>query len=116
MKSQKDQLTEMVDFDERANEEKYFALKDHDRIEEMKTDFQKAQTAARQAQIVGCPKCPGSLASYKFMNFVLDRCESCHGFWLENSQLRGIVRKASRGPLGAFLDRCFSKDQSMTKN
>src|SRR3954451_8832299 len=116
MTSERDRLGEMVAFDERANGEKYFVIKEHDRIEEMKTEFHRLQTAARQAQTVTCPKCPGKLASYKFMNFVLDRCESCHGYWLENSQLRGIVRRASRGPLGAFLDRCFSRDESMTKN
>jgi Zn-finger nucleic acid-binding protein len=45
------------------------------------------------------------------MDFVLDRCESCEGIWLNKDQLKGILRKAARGPLGAFLDRCFAKDE-----
>jgi Zn-finger nucleic acid-binding protein len=43
------------------------------------------------------------------MEFVLERCDSCGGIWLDQGELEGIVRSAARGPLGAFLDRCFAK-------
>jgi Zn-finger nucleic acid-binding protein len=49
------------------------------------------------------------------MGFVLDRCESCEGIWLNKAELHEIVRKAARGPLGTFLDRCFSKDETKKK-
>jgi Zn-finger nucleic acid-binding protein len=50
------------------------------------------------------------------MEFVLDRCESCGGIWLDKGELEGIVRRAARGPLGAFLDRCFSKNEPGKKS
>ena len=113
MEDGKDRLGEK--FDERANEDKYFALKEHELIEGMKAEFQKVEAARREAQIVNCPKCPGKLESYRYMDLVLDRCESCEGIWLDKGELEGILRRAARGPLGAFFDRCFAKVE-MTKN
>jgi Zn-finger nucleic acid-binding protein len=116
MKNEKDRFGEKVKFDERANEDSYFAVKEHELIEGMKAEFQKVEAARREAQLVNCPKCPGKLESYKFMDFVLDRCDSCEGIWLDKGELKGIVRRAARGPLGAFLDRCFSKDETEKKS
>jgi len=111
MENDKDRFGEKLKFNERANEDSYFALKEHELIEGMKAEFQKVEAARRQGQIVNCPKCPGKLESYKFMDFILDRCETCEGIWLDKGELKGILRKAARGPLGAFLDRCFAKDE-----
>ena len=100
---------ENIEFDERANEDRYFALKEHERIDEMKVDFQNAEAARREGHIGSCPTCAGKLDKYGFMDFVLLRCDSCQGIWLKPAELRGIMRKAGRGPLGAFFDRYFSK-------
>jgi len=114
MKIEKDLFGETVRFDERANEDNYFAAKEYELIQGMKAEFQKIEAARRQ--IVNCPKCPGTLERYSFMGFVLDRCVSCEGIWLDKDELKGILRKAARGPLGAFLDRCFAKDEMGKRN
>ena len=116
MENDKDRFGEKVKFDERANEDSYFAVKEHELIGRMKAEFQKVEAARREGQIVNCPKCPGKLESYKFMDFVLDRCENCEGIWLDKGELEGILRKAVRGTLGAFLDRCFAKDETGKKS
>jgi len=116
MKNEKDPFGEKVKFDERANEDRYFAVKEHELIEGMKADFQKVEAARREGQVVNCPKCPGRLEKYRFMGFILDRCESCEGIWLDKGELERILRKAARGPLGAFLERCFSKDETGKKS
>ena len=103
-------------FDERDNEDSYFAAKEHELIEEMKTEFQKVEAARREAQMATCPKCSGKFAKYKFMGFVLDRCESCEGIWLKKDELAAILRQQARGPLGVFLDRYFSKDETGKKS
>jgi len=108
MKSEKDRFNE--NFDERANEDSYFAAKEYELIEGMKAEFQKNEAARRGAQKVNCPMCPGRLEKYRFKGVSLDRCASCEGIWLEKGQLAAILRQAARGPLGAFLDRCFAKD------
>jgi Zn-finger nucleic acid-binding protein len=116
MENDKDRLGEKVKFDERANEDKYFAVKEHELIEGMKAEFQKVEAARREGQIANCPKCPGRLEKYRFMGFVLDRCESCEGIWLDKGELKGILRKVARGPLGGFLERYFSKDETGKKS
>jgi Zn-finger nucleic acid-binding protein len=102
-------------FDERANEDSYFAGKEHELIEGMKAEFQQTEAARRGIRMTTCPKCSGKFAKYKFMGFVLDRCESCEGIWLNKGELAGILRQQARGPLGAFLDRCFAKAETATK-
>jgi Zn-finger nucleic acid-binding protein len=116
MENEKDRSGENLNFDERANEESYFAAKEHELIEGMKAEFQKVEAAQRAGRILICPKCSGKLEKYKFMGFVLDRCESCAGIWLDRGELEGILRKAARGPMGAFLDRYFAKDETATKS
>jgi Zn-finger nucleic acid-binding protein len=115
MKNQKNRFGENVGFDERANEESYFALREHERIEEMKVDFQNAEAAKKERQIGSCPTCPGKLEKYPFIGFMLNRCDRCEGIWLKPDELRSIVRQAARGPIGAFLDRCFSKHEPQEK-
>ena len=103
-------------FDERANEDSYFAAKEHELIDGMKAEFHKAEAARREAEMMSCPKCSGKFAKYKLMGFVLDRCENCEGIWLNKGELAGILRQQARGPLGVFLDRCFAKDETSTKS
>jgi Zn-finger nucleic acid-binding protein len=103
-------------FDERANEDKYFAAKEHGLIDEMKTEFRNSEAARREERMMICPKCSGKFAKHRFMGFNLDRCESCEGIWLKKGELAGILRQQARGPLGAFLDRCFAKDESTIKS
>ena len=103
-------------FDERANEDSYFAAKEHELIEEMKTELHHAEAARREARMMSCPKCSGKFAKYRFMGFSLGRYESCEGLWLKKGDLAGILRQQAPGPLGAFLDRCFAKDETATKS
>jgi hypothetical protein len=96
-------------FDERANEDSYFALQEHDLIEQMKTRHQESEAAKRQARMAICPKCSGELAKRPFKGFVVERCQSCEGMWLNKGQFAEILRRQEGGPLGAFLKRCFAK-------
>ena len=102
-------------FDEHANEDSYFALKEHELLEEMKVQSHKLRAALREAQMAICPKCSAKLQKYQFMGFMLERCENCEGIWLKKGELEGILRRHGRGPLGAFLDRCFAPPQPSTK-
>jgi hypothetical protein len=105
----KNSSVESLKFDEQANEEGYFAVKEHELIEEMKLEFHKAEAARHARQMATCPKCSGTFEKYEFMGFVLERCGSCEGIWLKKGELAGILRQQARGPLALFLDRCFPK-------
>jgi Zn-finger nucleic acid-binding protein len=96
-------------FDERANEDSYFAVQEHELIEQMKSEHQKVDAAKRQALMATCPKCSGKFAKYTVKGFVVERCESCEGIWLNKGELAEILRRQAAGPLGAFIERCFAK-------
>jgi Zn-finger nucleic acid-binding protein len=110
MKNEPNRLGEP--FDQRANEDSYFAVQEHELIEQMKSEHQKVEAARREAQMAICPKCSGKFEKYRILGFMVDRCESCEGIWLNKGELAGILRQQQRGPLGIFLDRCFSKDET----
>jgi len=115
MKSEARRPGDEPQFDEHANEDSYFAAKEHELVEDMKFEFHKAEEGRREAQMAICPKCSGQFAKYRFMGFDLERCENCEGIWLNKGELAGILRQQRRGPLGVFLDRCFSKSERAKK-
>ena len=107
MPKQKDHAGKEPEFVERANEDFYFAVKDRELIQDMKDELHRKKAA--EEQILNCPNCPGTLESYKYMEFNLHRCNQCQGIWLRSGELERVVTSATRGPLGAFFDRCFSR-------
>jgi hypothetical protein len=107
MKNETNRLGEP--FDTHANEDSYFAVQEHALIEQMKIEHLKTEAAKRQALMMICPKCSGQLAKYTVKGFVVERCESCEGIWLNKGELAEILRRQAAGPLGAFIERCFAK-------
>lgn len=109
MEDKKKHGGESAKFDERANEDAFFAAKEYELIEGLKVEFQKDERDRREREMANCPKCSGKFAQYRFMGLVLERCQSCEGIWLKKGELAKILHQQARGPLGVFLDRCFSK-------
>ena len=96
-------------FDAHANEDSYFALHEHELIERMKNENQRADATKRQALMATCPKCLGNLAQHTVKGVIVERCEGCEGIWLNKGELGEILRRQAGGPLGAFIERCFAK-------
>ena len=109
MLERKDRLKENPEFVERANEDFYFATRDRELIRDMKDELRKVESQAHEGRILKCPDCPGILVTCKVRESILHRCNKCEGIWLGRGELDSIIRSATRGPLGAFFDRCFSK-------
>lgn len=107
MKSQSKAVDEP--FDERANEDSYFAVREHDLIERRKNEYQELEAGKRESRLATCPKCSGRFAKYQVKGCVVERCENCEGIWLNKGELKEILRRQSAGPLGAFIERCFAK-------
>jgi hypothetical protein len=107
MEGEKDRFGETMHLLERAREDIYFAAKDRELIERLKGKLKKVDTATPQAQ---CPKCPGRLESYLFLEFVLDQCPSCGGIWMDKGELEGILKIVSRSSLGSVLKKLFGTD------
>jgi hypothetical protein len=105
MDDQKDRFGDTMRLLERAKEDIYFAERDRELLEKLRSQLHRVETGA-QAK---CPKCPGVLQSYTFQGLGLDRCSQCGGIWLDKGELEGIVRKIGRGPVGALLDTLTTK-------
>jgi tRNA(Ile2) C34 agmatinyltransferase TiaS len=106
MADEKDRFGDTMRLVERAKEDIYFAARDRELIEKLRAQLQKVNV---EGEAPRCPKCPGRLESYIFQQFVLDRCQECGGVWMDRGELEGVLRKHSRGPLGAWIDKLTEK-------
>lgn len=104
--TEKDTFGETMKLAERAKEDIYFAQRDRELMAKLKARLQKA---AKTVVDLRCPKCAGYLEAYTFEGFALDRCDKCGGIWMDQGELEGVVRKASRGPLGEWIDTLTAK-------
>jgi len=102
MANHEDKFGETMKLVERAKEDIYFAERDRELIDKLKA---KLQEVKRNSSRNNCPKCPGELGTYAFQGFILDRCQSCNGVWMDKGELEGVIRKVTRTSLGALIDR-----------
>ena len=97
-------------FDEHANEESYFAAKEHDLVEDLKSEFRKDETARRAAQMAICPKCSGKFAPYRFMGFDFRTLRKLSRDLAQQRRARGYFETAGTRSLGSvFGSLLFSK-------
>ena len=100
MENQKDRFGDTMRLVERAKEDIYFAERDRELLERLRSQLHKIEIEKIQRT---CPKCPGKLESYTFEGIGLDRCSDCGGIWLDRGELEALVHKISRSPLGSWL-------------
>ena len=113
MADEKDRFGETMKLLERAKEDIYFAEKDRELVEKLKSQLQKVERGKDQPH---CPKCPGILETYTFQEVTLDRCHECGGVWMDHGELEAVARKLTRGPLGYWLDKLMEKDEKAGAN
>ncbi len=111
MENERDRFGEKMKLLERAKEDIYFAAKDLELIEKIRSAFKKVEQKSAEQKTLACPKCSGKLETYTFMEFFLDRCQSCGGIWLDKGELEGILEKTVRAPSSSFVDWFFGKGE-----
>ena len=112
MADQKDKFGETMKLMERAKEDIYFAEHDRQLIEKIKAQLREVKKTSSR---INCPKCPGELETYTFQGFILDRCHNCGGIWMDKGELEGVIRKVTRSPLGAWIDKLMGKEEEAGK-
>ncbi len=115
MENERDRFGEKMKLLERAKEDIYFAAKDLELIEKLRSAFKKVEEKSSEQKILACPKCSGKLETYAFMEFLLDRCQSCGGVWLDKGELEGILEKTLRAPSSSFIDWFLSRSQGTSE-
>jgi hypothetical protein len=98
MDDEKDRFGEKMKLVERAKEDIYFAQQDRELIAKLKAQLQKVDASGNE---IRCPKCPGRLETFTFQGFLLDRCNSCGGIWMDNGELEGVIKRVTRRGLDA---------------
>jgi hypothetical protein len=88
MPDEKDRFGDTMRLVERAREDIYFAERDQHLLAVLREEMKKVEGTGNDLR---CPKCPGLLDTYTFHGFVLDRCASCGGIWLDQGELEGVV-------------------------
>ena len=106
MADEKDRFGDKMKLVERAKEDIYFAEQDRALIAKLKAQLQKVEKTPTELR---CPKCPGILETFTFQGFILDRCNTCHGIWMDNGELEGVIQKINRWSLGALIERLTAK-------
>jgi uncharacterized protein len=107
MADEKDRFGETMKLVERAKEDIYFAERDRELINKLKEELQKVDKPGSE---IHCPKCPGLMETYSFREIILDRCPMCGGIWMDKGELEAVIRKVTRGPLGALMDKLVSRE------
>ena len=107
MADEKDRFGETMKLVERAKEDIYFAERERELLNKLKEQLQKLDKTGSE---IHCPKCAGLLEPHSFHEVVLDRCSKCGGIWLDKGELETIIRKITRGPLGAWIDKLRAKE------
>ena len=105
MEGEKDKFGETMRLVEKAKEDIYFAERDRELLEKLRSQLKAAQSETSRT----CPNCAVKLDAHTFEGVALDRCTKCGGIWLDHGELEAIVRKIRRGPLGAWLDTLVGK-------
>jgi len=107
VEDEKDKFGETLKLLERAKEDIYFAQRDRELIEKLRSQLKRVENTDNELH---CPKCRGLLETYTFQGVILDRCQNCGGIWMDKGELEGVLAKVARGPLGARLDKVVTKD------
>lgn len=94
----------MTDNKPTKGEDEYFVKLDADLIKAQRArlDAERAK-AERASHFMRCPKCGGQLVEHEYHHMKIDRCQDCHGIWLDkgememlehvdNSNIRSFVR------------------------
>jgi hypothetical protein len=94
-------MSDAWDDRKKSLEEEYFRRQEQEAIEKLRA--QREAEAARAAALK-CPRCDGVLAEISYEDVLVDRCESCHGVWLDAGELERLTEREERT---SWLGRLF---------
>jgi Zn-finger nucleic acid-binding protein len=105
MKDGTDPLDGAMRLLERVRQGIYFAGRDRELIEKFKAGLKKIERSVAENRRRHCPNCTAGMEAYSFLEFVLERCQSCGGIWMDQRELEAILQKATRSHLASVIER-----------
>jgi len=91
MSDQKDRFGDKLREREQAEEDRYFARKDREKLEKLRHE-------QVPAPVLGlCPKCGVNLVARDHLGVTIDECNDCGGIWLDKGELETIESRNEEG-------------------
>jgi hypothetical protein len=94
-------MSKIWDEREKTLENEYFRRKEQELIEKLRAKRAQAENEPAQASALQCPRCDGALIEISFEEVLIDRCNKCHGLWLDAGELERLTGQES-GWLSSF--------------
>ncbi|HYN86257.1 MAG TPA: zf-TFIIB domain-containing protein [Pyrinomonadaceae bacterium] len=85
-------MSDVFDDRRRALEEEYFKRRDRESLEKLREAMrEEARGRGEETATLQCPRCNGRLHESGFDEVRIDRCDKCHGIWLDAGELEHII-------------------------
>ena len=87
MSDEKDRFGDKLRDKQRADEDRYFAEQDREKLEKLRGQTQQP------VQLGLCPRCGIALTPRDYHGVTIDDCSRCHGIWLDKGELETVVER-----------------------
>ena len=87
MSDEKDRFGEKLRDKQRGDEDRYFAQRDREQLEKLRTQ----KPAAR------CPRDGSALVEREHIGIKVDDCPTCGGIWLDKGELEHVIERNDEG-------------------
>jgi DNA repair exonuclease SbcCD ATPase subunit len=104
MTDEKDRLGTTLKKKERAEEERYFAEQDRERLEKLRAKKAAAEATGHTAS---CPRCGQPLVERDRKGVMIDVCDAGCGMWLDQGELEVLAERENDSWLSRLLDKAF---------
>jgi hypothetical protein len=104
MSDEKDRLGNKLREKQRAEEDRYFAEKDREKLAKLRGESKETAPA----QLGLCPRCGLELKQRDLHGVSIDECSHCHGIWLDKGELESVVEREDEGWAHRWLRNVLS--------
>jgi Zn-finger nucleic acid-binding protein len=85
-------VADILDDRRKALEEDYFNRKNKEALDRLReARREEARARGEETATMQCPRCDGRLHEVTYEDVRIDRCDKCHGIWLDAGELEQIV-------------------------
>ena len=103
---EKDRLGTKLQDKGKADEDRYFAQRDREKLEKLKQQqIGTEEQPLRQQALMRCPKCGEKLVSLQHHEVTVEECPACKGMWLDRGELEAVAKRENEGWLTRFVRR-----------
>ena len=103
---EKDRLGQFLDKKERAEENRFFAERDRELIEQLKQKkADEEEQLFRELVHLRCPRCGTRLGQREVHEVTIDECPECQGIWLDKGELESLSKHRGSEWVEQFMQR-----------